>query len=96
MSPLRVKILCVVAVMTTLVMHSSIVYAIGHEPPIFGGLAYLVLLVGWVICGIVWRNVERDYRHELHERTEDFRMSLQLIEWGLRRHDDSGSWRRPN
>lgn len=94
MSQSRVIVRSGMAAMTALVVNSTVGYLAGREPAIFCGPAYAVLIAVWLVCVIVWIAAERDYRHDLRARTDDYEMAVRLIKWRLT-DPDSGSWRRP-
>lgn len=94
MSHTRITVLCITVAMTALVANSTVGYLTGREPAIFFGLAYAVLIAGWLVCAVAWILAEREYRLELRDRADDYRMALRITRWRLADHD-SGTWRRP-
>jgi hypothetical protein len=93
MSQPRVITSRIAIVMSTLVAHSTAIYVVGKEPPIFVGPLFFVLLAASAVCVGAWLLAEREYRIEVRRRAKDYKMGLMIDNWRLR-DSDSGSWRR--
>jgi hypothetical protein len=93
MSQPRVITSRIAIAMSTLVAHSTALYVVGKEPPIFVGPAFFALLAAWAVCVGTWLLAERQHRAEVRQRAKDYKMGLMIDNWRL--HDpESGSWPR--